>query len=501
MEQELAIGDTQYAAVRREFEFRIDGDRPILYPLDYVNTHIHFLTPIQGFALSLLDGRTPFSGLKQLFSAVFPNSAPGTFQTILLRIDEIVRSHVSQTGLGAEGILEVADSPIPHARRFDPREFVVSPSDYRRVMEGTKTRFRLTAPINLYTVTTHRCHTDCLYCYADRRKVREMPLSRWRELIEEAADLGVRLCSPDNGETFARKDGVDFIECLIENRMHFLLSTKAHLSRPVIKRLMDAGFAEKVNGVVSRPVQLSFDAVDEDVSLRLLNVRKPRMEKTVETFETFLSFGIMPIIKAVITGLNYDQPKKIVDYFYPIGARRFSFIRYTRSFHRHVDDLFVRERHYPALAAQFAEIRSRYPDIEINENLSAFPAPLETLTDEQKKHIWDQRIGCGGGWHALGIGPDGKAFLCEQMAYEAPYFVGDATRQSIREIWDGQPMFDFIHPERDQFRETICGTCDEFETCMWEKGRCYRDAYFAYGSVFTPPPMCPSNNQPGLKLS
>ncbi|MBL4613919.1 MAG: radical SAM protein [Magnetovibrio sp.] len=500
MDKKPFVRDHQFTAIRGEFEFKVDGDRAVIYPLDYINPHIHFITPIQGFALSLLDGQTPFSELDDLFKILFPDCDADTFLNTLQSIDVLIRRHVTQTGIGAEGLIEISDTPIRNARSYDPKEFVISPMDYKTVMGGIKTKYRLRAPINIYTVLTHRCHTDCLYCYADRKKGAEMPLSRWRELISEAAEMGVRLCSPDNGDTFARKDGVDFLECLIEHKMHFLLSTKAHLNHENVKRLMDAGFAKKINGVISRPVQLSVDAIDEALSMQLLNVRKPRLKKTVKTFEHFLSFGIMPVIKSVITGLNCDEPKKIVDYFYQIGARKFTFVRYTRTFHRHSDDLFVTQQNHHSLVTQFSEIRSAYPDIELNENLSMAPSPLQELTSERKKEIWDNRIGCGGGWHALGIGPDGKAFLCEQMAYEEPYFVGDASHLSIRDIWDGDPMYDFIHPPREKFKGASCSACPQFETCMWEQGRCYRDAYFSYGSIYTPPPMCPTNTKSGLRL-
>lgn len=496
----LSIGADQFVAMRREFVFTVDGNRAILYPLDYINTHIHFLTPIQGFALALLDGTSRFSDIESFFIRLFPDDGTTAFIDILKGVERMVRSNVSAVGIGAEGVLEISDKPITEAIRFNPRNFVIAPKDYSRVMSGVKTRFRLESPINLYTVVTHRCQTDCLYCYADRKKNTEMPFGRWRELIEEAAGMGVRLCSPDNGDTFVRKDGVDFLNLLIEHKMLFLLSTKAFLDRDSIARLVDAGFTDKINGVVERPVQLSFDAADENVNMRILNVKKPRIHKTAETFKNFMSFGIMPIIKAVITGLNVDQPKKIVDFFYPRGARAFSFVRYTRSFHRHTDDLFVSADQHPTLARQFEAIRSEYPDIALSENLSMAPTSMGELTPDFKARIWAQRIGCGGGWHALGIGPDGGAFLCEQMAYEEPFLVGDARTQSLHEIWNGARMFDFIHPDREQFAGANCANCGEFETCIWEKGRCYRDAYFSYGSVHATPPLCPTNTTPGVRL-
>lgn len=499
MIQALSIGGDQYAAIRREFVFKVDDQRPILYPLDYLNTTIHFLKPLQGFALSLLNGRTRFADLERIFQIFFPDS-PSSLLDLLSLTDAAVRGSVSMTGIGADGLIEVSDAPIPHAPQHDPRDFVLGDADYSRTMSDVKRRYRLETPINIYTVTTHRCHTDCLYCYADRKKLPEMSLGRWNELIAEMAHLGIRLCAPDNGDTFARKDGVDLICSMLRHKMHFLLSTKIHLSPSDIGRMMEAGLGDKVNGVIERPVQLSIDAVDEAIGMKLLNVAKPRHARNVETFNNFMDVGIMPVVKGVVTGLNVDQPLKVVEHYYGLGARKFSFVRYTRSFHRHDDSLFLKREHFAPLNEQFDTIRARYPDITLNEDISGPAGGPRELTPELKKQLWDQRIGCGGGWQSLGIGPDGKAFLCEQMAYEEPYFVGDASHQSIAEIWNGPRMMDFIHPTREQFAGTTCETCGGFESCMWEKGRCYRNAYYSYGTIFSPPPLCPKNNRAGVVL-
>jgi radical SAM protein with 4Fe4S-binding SPASM domain len=264
---------------------------------------------------------------------------------------------------------------------------------------------------------------------------------------------------------------------------------------------VDAGFTQKVRGVISRKVQLSVDAVDEKVSKRILNVSRPRIERAVETCENFLYYGITPKIKAVITAINVDQPKAIVDLFYGHGAREFHFVRYRRTFHRHTDELFLGPECTAALRDQFDEIRAQHSDAVVIENLSQSSADIEAPLPKRAREIWNGRLGCGGGWSALGIAPDGRVFLCEQMKMSEPFFVGDASSQSIPEIWHGEQMLRFIYPDRAQFTGTACYECEEFEKCIWEKGRCYRDAYFSYGSIYHPPPLCPSNPLPGLRVS
>ncbi len=498
--QTLNLPEGHYPAVKREFIFKVDGSRPVLYSLDYINTQLYYLTPVEGFALSLLNGQRSLSELSALFTRLLPGYDQ-TMAEILDSIDTLVRNAPSQTGIGKDGLFDLSDHPQADAQGFDPRDFIIAPQDFAARKSNPKTSLRLDTPINVYTVFTHRCTTDCAYCYADRCKMTEMPLARWREIIAEMKGMGIWLAAPDNGDTFARRDGVELIECLCENELHFLLSTKAYLSKDTIRRLIDAGFTKKVRGVIQRRVQLSIDAVDDDVSRRILNIKHSNVARNLETVENFLSFGIMPKVKAVVTGLNYDQPEKIVERFYERGARVFHFVRYARSFHRHTESLFLDAAALSSLRGQLDRIRNRYDDITVVENISDAAPAQKRLDPETARAMWLGRIGCGGGWSSLGIAPNGKAFLCEQMKMREPFFVGDASQQSIEEIWHSAKLEAFIHPEREAFAETPCETCAEFETCIWEKGRCYRDAYFSYGNAFHPPPLCPNNHRPGLRLS
>ncbi len=229
----LYIADQQYPAIKREFILKVDGARPILYSLDYINTQIYYLEPIEGFVLSLLDGRRSLSELSDLFKRLFPRCELLLLE-LLRGVDTRVRMSPSQTGLGKDGLVDVSDRPLADAQAFDPREFIIDPADFAARKSSPKSSLRLDTPINIYTVFTHRCLTDCVYCYADRCKMTEMSLARWREIIREMRSLGIWLASPDNGDTFARRDGIDLLECLLENEMHFLLSTKAYVSRDYV---------------------------------------------------------------------------------------------------------------------------------------------------------------------------------------------------------------------------------------------------------------------------
>ena len=157
--------------------------------------------------------------------------------------------------------------------------------------------------------------------------------------------------------------------------------------------------------------------------------------------------------------------------------------------------------HLDAIDTQLDTIYERYPDAEIAGEFYRRTGNETLIPVPSKEEVWGRRSGCGGGWSCIGVAAGGEAFLCEQMVLEEPYIVGDARTQSLREIWDGDRLRRFIFPTREDFSGAICATCDDFEECMWTQGRCYRDAYFSYGSVFQPPPQCPKNDRPGLVLT
>jgi radical SAM protein with 4Fe4S-binding SPASM domain len=502
MSPERRFAERSYIALKPEFVLKVDGSRPILYVIDDEEDNITILQPVDGLTLSLFNGRRTLGEVRQVLARVLPHGAAVDVAEVLRSVEEAAETdRADAPEPGREGILDVSDRELDEAILYDPRDFVVDMEDYRRRMADPRTRQRLESPINALVVPTHHCFTRCLYCYAERPRATEMPLERWGELLDEMVDLGIYVVSPDNGDVLARPDGMKFLEMLIERKFEFILSTKAHLSRAEVGRLMDAGFADPIRGRVFRDVQLSIDAVDDAISRRVLGVAHSRVRGNEETFTNFLHFGIRPRIKAVITGLNADQVLPIVESYHRLGARRFTFTGYGRSFFRHQDMLFLRGSELDLARRQVNLVRERFPDVNVTCSFGGDDPDISASEGSalaERQDAWDQRSGCGGGWSSIAIAAGGEAFLCEQMVLSDPYVVGDTRTQSIREIWNSERMLNFIFPTREQFAGTICHECPEFEECMWVQGRCYRDAYFSYGSIYQPPPQCPKNDRPGL---
>ncbi|GLB25281.1 radical SAM protein [Lacrimispora xylanolytica] len=488
----------EYVAIRNDFILKKDEDQIILYPLDFIESKFITINPFYGFVLSLLDGTRKFSDVKADFNQYFPNCEQD-LEDLLTSLDTTIRKYPTQSGIGKDGLYLMSDEPITQSCSYDPREFIVSADKFRDRSLDIRNKKRLKTPICLMAFFTDQCQTNCIYCYAHRKREPEMSLENWKKIIQQMKALDIKLISLDGGDVIARKDGIDFLEELVKNDILFLLSTKGHFTKEHVRRLMDAGFKNKVRYVGERKVQLSVDAWDDE-KVKVIT-GNPNFKKNItETFDNFMEVGISPKVKGVLMPYNVDQMYKIVEFFYARGARRFQFVKYARSFFRHKDEYFMNEEAINEAKIQLEKIHSQFPDIDISDDLNQMDLGGNWSLD-LKKQVWTNRSGCGGGWTMLGIAPNGRAILCEQMKQEESYYVGDLNRQTIMEVWNGKEMLDFIYPPRDKFKNTICETCDEFEPCHWEKGYCYRNAFFSYGTVYDAPPNCYKQMKLGLRLN
>jgi radical SAM protein with 4Fe4S-binding SPASM domain len=132
---------------------------------------------------------------------------------------------------------------------------------------------------------------------------------------------------------------------------------------------------------------------------------------------------------------------------------------------------------------------NEHPECTIKGDATKFEPATES--QEQRVARWSTRAGCSAGRTNLGIAPNGRAVLCEQMPLIEPYFVGDLAKQSISEVWNSDELATFVYPPQERFVGTACFTCEDFAYCVHELGYCFRDALFAFNRLHAPPPTCP----------
>ncbi len=60
------------------------------------------------------------------------------------------------------------------------------------------------------------------------------------------------------------------------------------------------------------------------------------------------------------------------------------------------------------------------------------------------------------------------------------------------DIWNSDALKKIISPDREEFKNTLCYDCDEFDDCIRRKGVCYaRTLILDQNRLFNIDPICP----------
>jgi radical SAM protein with 4Fe4S-binding SPASM domain len=473
------LREDDFVALRPEWVLRNEGSQVILYLLSQSEAHFQILTPKQAVVLPFLDGQHTVTALGEAIGYIFNLPSSEDAHTFLENTVEEINANKEK--------IAILNEPSPWKCNYDPLDFIIPRDKY-------VPNRRLTRPMRLLIYFSGWCQTNCVYCYADlhnMRRLKHLPLDQWLRIMREARDLDIRLVDLTGGDPLGRPDSIAFFEELIEMGFLFLLSTKCYISLTDAQRLTEAGFNEPVQNV-RRELQISIDSPDSTVA-NYLTGRKGYLERATRSVQNVIAAGFDPIVKAVITPLNFHQVRDHVDFFAALGVRHFRFSTYGRSYYRHDDRLFTSDE-VRFRAAELLDAAAReHPDLRIEKDVKnvekMMSMPHNGLDFREKR--WAERTGCSAGRTSLGVAPDGHAVLCEQMPLTQAYFVGDLTKQSILEVWNSPELLDFIYPPRERFAETPCEDCPEFDNCIYEMGHCFRESFFAFGRLYTAPPNCP----------
>ena len=470
------LHDHDFPALHPEWVLRNDGRKVILYLMSNSEARYQILDPWTAVVVPFLDGQHTVTELTEIIRYV--GSLPSTNQA-----RSLLEGVVEDLNVGVEKIA-MTDKPALWRVDYDPSDFIISPDNFA-------SERRLAVPFTLLVYFSGWCQANCIYCYADlanMRRLEHLSLQQWLRIACEARELDIRIIQFTGGDTLGRPYSIDFVTHLIELRFLFLLSTKCYVSLADARRLVDAGFNEPVNSV-HRDFQVSIDSPDPTVADCLVGC-KGYLERATETVGNLIEAGIPARVKAVVTPFNYRQIRGQVETFAALGVRGLMFSLYARSHYRHDDSLFMSDEMKAETADVLSAIVEERPELTI-EGDATRSVPDSQDDPRQKEKKWAARSGCSAGRTNLGIAPDGRAVLCEQMPLTEPYFVGDLTEQSILEVWNSPKLLDFIHPPRERFVGTPCYNCADFDHCVHDMGHCFRDSFFAYGKLHHPPPNCP----------
>lgn len=458
-----------------EWDLRRNGSRAMLLKLDLFELQYVILSPLDALIVSLLDGERSLDNVSSVASYLLEIDDKSSLELVEGAVNRLNHSEANR-------IRPIKDLSSFEIRNYDPANFIID-------SEKIDMPRRLDVPIVLGITPTHRCKTNCIYCYAERRYVSptdELSVGEWTRIIDEAVELGIDRADLLGGDPLARKEAVDIMLYMIERGFRFFLSTKCHIDASTACRLADAGMGDRI-------IQISIDAPNAEMADTI--TKSPGFfENAIDSLNNLLAYGLRARAKGTITSYNVRQAPELLRLWYEMGIRDIMFVDYSRSYYRHNDDLYCDPEESAWLSEEVDKLKEEFSDAEIVYGAQAMGEArrsIEEKTMEEKWENWRSRARCSGGSSTIVICPDGLVTLCEQIPQTEAHIVGDIRKQGIMDIWNSQKLLDYIYPDREILRDTACYDCEDFEDCHRTSGHCFRDALFAFGTRYMPAPLCP----------
>ena len=354
--------------------------------------------------------------------------------------------------LPPEGLLDKA-TLSPAAQRAEEEK-----NKMRRYFEQTHAEDQLSPtvahePVCLYLETTNRCNLLCTTCprtYEQLEPEADMPWALFTSLIDQYPNIA-RVVLHGIGEPMLVKDIAERVAYLKARNIYVLFNTNGTVLNAVNGRaLIEAGLDE---------LRVSLDAAESEVYQMVRG--KDFFSKIVENVRNFTRLqrelnAPKPRVSLWLTGLRetVDQLPNFVRLAHSIGVTEVYLQRLVffedpmsdKSLARAESALF--EHTTEREESLIREAEAIAASLGVLFSASGAVDPGESIRMQQGDNPWSL---CRRPWSLMYITANGRVLPCciapfSMKGYGA-FTLGDATQETLREIWNG--------PEYQRFREGL----------------------------------------------
>ncbi|HYZ65011.1 MAG TPA: radical SAM protein, partial [Acetobacteraceae bacterium] len=322
------------------------------------------------------------------------------------------------------------------------------PLDPRRYFEAVSARDSVAErpPVCLYLEVTNRCNLLCETCprtFEDLEPPADMSMDLFRRIVDQVPDVA-RVVLHGVGEPMLVKHLPDMIRWLKARGTHVLFNTNGTLLAPRKHReIIETGLDE---------LRVSLDAAEAATFLKVRG--KDMFDRIVRNVSAFTNLqaalGVTkPVVSLWLTGLKdtVDQLPDFVRLAARIGVRevhlqRLVFDEAGFGMARKESSLFESTRAEEEAAIAQAQAIGR--ELGVSLDASGATEPGLSLKKQVEDKPWST---CRRPWSLMYFTAHGRALPCciapfSARGYES-YTLGDATQQTLREIWNSPAYREF----------------------------------------------------------
>jgi MoaA/NifB/PqqE/SkfB family radical SAM enzyme len=339
----------------------------------------------------------------------------------------------------------------------------IDPRRYHEAVEPAMGTVVTGEPVCLYLETTNRCNLLCTTCprtYADLEPPADMSWGLFTRIVDQVPNIA-RVVLHGIGEPMLVKELPRMVRYLKDRGAYVLFNTNGTvLTARKGRELSDAGLDE---------LRVSLDAADARTFLQVRG--KDYFNRIVRNVRAFTEMQAReslerPRVSLWLTGLKDTvvQLPEFVRIAHDIGVKEVYLQRLVFCEDAPVGlarpDQALFERLTREEAQHLAAAEAQAAALGISFNASGATEPGESLSRKSDKNPWSL---CRRPWAVMYFTANGRALPCciapfSHNGYEN-YTLGDATQQTLREIWNGGAYRDFRAALQSDAPPRSCAGC------------------------------------------
>jgi radical SAM protein with 4Fe4S-binding SPASM domain len=339
----------------------------------------------------------------------------------------------------------------------------INPRRYHEAVEPAMSPVATHEPVCLYLETTNRCNLLCTTCprtYADLEPPADMSWELFTRIVDQVPNIA-RVVLHGVGEPMLVKDLPRMVRYLKGRGAYVLFNTNGTvLNAKKGRELAQSGLDE---------LRVSLDAADAKTFLMIRG--KDYFNRIVRNVRAFTEMQAReglgrPRVSLWLTGLKETiaQLPDFVRIAHDIGVKEVYLQRLV--FCEDVPigmarpDQALFERLSRAESEHLEAAQQQAAALGISFNASGATEPGESLARKADRNPWSL---CRRPWAVMYFTANGRALPCciapfSQNGYEN-YTLGDATQETLREIWNGPRYQDFRAALQSESPPKSCASC------------------------------------------
>ena len=376
-----------------------------------------------------------------------------------------------ETMLLCDGEHELEESPVLKGLidlgLVEPCEKGEAPSEWSRLKEYPHRYF---PKINL--MITGKCNYNCIHCFnaADNTPL----MSEWKyedalDLIQQAADCGIRSFTLTGGEPMLYKHFMDIVREIYRLKMSvFEINTNGYfINQKVLDELKEIGCDAKM--------KISFDGLGHHDWMRN---RKGAEEKTLAAMKLCIDNGFTVMSQTNVNRVNLESMEKTLDMLDEMGVECTRIIRTTEAarWQQAAGDACLSfPEYYEAmtrLGASYSKKEHRmrliiWQFMEFDPACRSYKMIPVHFTEGEYRPTYPV---CADNRKMIAVSSDGILYPCLQMSgsfYEVGIELDNLHKRRLKDILAGGDLHDKICANLHKLAKEnpVCGQCRYYKYC------------------------------------